>query len=440
FSFFKNSMTFEFGTFIANFNLIELFLNFLPSFIFAIFFTVILVLIWKSTSSEQLNFNLFIVHTRQTDFQILQLADTEVIDNGDSTELTLNSSTVNSISIISQETVINRPLIIQAPSSIDYITPAILARVLDMDSSTLLSTTTSNSNNNSQNSTDQEQGEQQSSSSTQNEVNNSVQNEEINSDTTNTSSDSICVKIKFLDDSLKIVYVNKNSTVGEFKRSNFSEDLKAGKVIRLIYQGRLLRDDKATISSFGLTDQCVLHCHIGTRPYGTTTNNEPIGNENAQNSQVPPGPILRGGSRIIETIFNFHFNFVLAYVASFVRIVWEWSTRHEEGAAPQGTIASFIFHLRQKVRYCLSVFLDILIGPAFARQQQQQRLEDNQHNIGNLMALIVFVKFLLLWCFVIVYPQFTDRRSIFFLSMLTSTSGLYFYFSRANALQRQRTE
>lgn len=68
-------------------------------------------------------------------------------------------------------------------------------------------------------------------------------------------------------------------------RSNFSEDLKAGKVIRLIYQGRLLRDDKATISSFGLTDQCVLHCHIGTRPYGTTTNNEPIGNENAQNSQ-----------------------------------------------------------------------------------------------------------------------------------------------------------
>uniref|UniRef100_A0A915M8D1 Ubiquitin-like domain-containing protein n=1 Tax=Meloidogyne javanica TaxID=6303 RepID=A0A915M8D1_MELJA len=303
-------------------------------------------------------------------------------------------------------------------------------------------------------------------SSPSNAVNNS-QNEENNGSrdvhtSTNLSADSICVRIKFMDDSLKIVQTNKNVTIGNFKRLHFSEELKEGKIIRLIYQGRLLRDDSSTLEYYGLTDSCVLHCHIGTRPYSTNNNvgggggnenNNRAGENGAQNgggggasSTSPPG-ILGTGPRMVETGFwLILFNFVFSYAWNLVRIVWEWANRQEEEeVAPSGTLSTFLFNSRQRFRRFLSVFLDILVGPAFrqreegANQQQQNRHpDDTRYNIGNLMALIVFIKFLLLWSFVLVYPQFTDRRSIFFLSMLTSTSGLYFYFSRSNALQRQQ--
>uniref|UniRef100_A0A914N363 Ubiquitin-like domain-containing protein n=1 Tax=Meloidogyne incognita TaxID=6306 RepID=A0A914N363_MELIC len=233
---------------------------------------------------------------------------------------------------------------------------------------------------------------------------------------------------------------------------HFSEELKEGKIIRLIYQGRLLRDDSSTLEFYGLTDSCVLHCHIGTRPY--STNNNVGGNENnnragengAQNGSGGGG-ILGTRPRMVETGFwLILFNFVFSYAWNLVRIVWEWANRQEEEeVAPTGTLSTFLFSFRQRLRRFLSVFLDILVGPTFRQvegevnqQQQNRHPDDTRYNIGNLMALIVFVKFLLLWSFVLVYPQFTDRRSIFFLSMLTSTSGLYFYFSRSNALQRQQ--
>uniref|UniRef100_A0A915MFJ1 Ubiquitin-like domain-containing protein n=1 Tax=Meloidogyne javanica TaxID=6303 RepID=A0A915MFJ1_MELJA len=306
---------------------------------------------------------------------------------------------------------------------------------------------------NSQFSGEQEQEEQTSLGS--NGVNNS-QNEENNggrdiNTSTNLSADSICIRIKFLDDSLKIVQTNKNVTIGNFKRLHFSEELKEGKIIRLIYQGRLLRDDSSTLEFYGLTDSCVLHCHIGTRPY-STNNNGGVGNENnnnragengAQNgggggasSTSPPG-ILGTRPRMVETGFwLILFNFVFSYAWNLVRIVWEWANRQEEEqeVAPTGTFSTFLFHFRQRFRRFLSVFLDILVGPAF---RQVEEGEANQQN--NNRHPDDTLKFLLLWSFVLVYPQFTDRRSIFFLSMLTSTSGLYFYFSRSNALRQRRT-
>nr|CAD2169600.1 unnamed protein product [Meloidogyne enterolobii] len=425
-------------------------LEFIPNCLLSLIFTIVVFCCWESTSlsSDYLQFNSWVVQLRRRrSAVIIPIADLNTTDS------TASSSTPNTpASLASEESsdqssdVVNRFFVVQAPSSTRNISPQLLSAILNHNSFSSM---------NSQFSGEQEQEEQTSLGS--NAVNNSVQNEENNggrdiNTSTNLSADSICIRIKFLDDSLKIVQTNKNVTIGNFKRLHFSEELKEGKIIRLIYQGRLLRDDSSTLEFYGLTDSCVLHCHIGTRPY--STNNNVGGNENnnragengAQNGSGGGG-ILGTGPRMVETGFwLILFNFVFSYAWNLVRIVWEWANRQEEEeVAPTGTLSTFLFYFRQRIRRFLSVFLDILVGPTFRQvegevnqQQQNRHPDDTRYNIGNLMALIVFVKFLLLWSFVLVYPQFTDRRSIFFLSMLTSTCGLYFYFSRSNALQRQQ--
>ncbi|CAK5101130.1 unnamed protein product [Meloidogyne enterolobii] len=394
-------------------------LEYIPNCLLSLIFTIVSFCIWESTSlsSDYLQFNYWVVQLRRRrSAVIIPIADLDILNATDSTA---SSSTPNTpASLASEESsdqssdVVNRFFVVQAPSSTRNISPQLLSAILNHNSFSSMNS--------------QFSGEQEGQTFSASDAVNNSQNEENSGDRdintlTNLSVDSICIRIKFLDDSLKIVQANKNVTIGNFKRLHFSEELKEGKIIRLIYQGRLLRDDSSTLEYYGLTDQCVLHCHVGTRPYSTNNvgggggneNNNRTGENGAQNgggggaSSTSPG-ILGTGPRMVETGFwLILFNFVFSYAWNLVRIVWEWANRQEEEeATPTGTLSTFLFYFRQRIRRFLSVFLDILVGPAFvagrqgggANQQQQQNnrnLDDTRYNIGNLMALIVFGLFLL---------------------------------------------
>ncbi|VDK29298.1 unnamed protein product [Gongylonema pulchrum] len=90
------------------------------------------------------------------------------------------------------------------------------------------------------------------------------------------------VKLKFLDDSQVVASTALQTTVGQFKRRYFWESILAGKVVRLIYRGQLLRDDTRSLLSYGLHDQCVVHCHVSSTPYAqpssSSTANAPSSN------------------------------------------------------------------------------------------------------------------------------------------------------------------
>ncbi|OZC09658.1 ubiquitin family protein [Onchocerca flexuosa] len=98
------------------------------------------------------------------------------------------------------------------------------------------------------------------------------------------------VKLKFLDDSQIIAYTALESTVGQFKRRYFWESILAGKIVRLIYRGQLLRDDTRSLLSYGLHDQCVVHCHVSSTPYAqpssapNTSNNIVLSHESSDRS------------------------------------------------------------------------------------------------------------------------------------------------------------
>ncbi|PIO72378.1 ubiquitin family protein [Teladorsagia circumcincta] len=75
------------------------------------------------------------------------------------------------------------------------------------------------------------------------------------------------IRLKFLDDTQRDARTTMTDTIGKFKSVHFGDAVAAGRVVRLIYQGQLLREDSRTLASYGLRDGSVVHCHISNTPY-----------------------------------------------------------------------------------------------------------------------------------------------------------------------------
>ncbi|KAK2833107.1 hypothetical protein Q5P01_016996 [Channa striata] len=83
-----------------------------------------------------------------------------------------------------------------------------------------------------------------------------------------TTTTSITVRLKFLNDTEEVAVVEPHDTVAVLKSKYFSgrEDQ-----IKLIYQGQLLQDPKKTLLSLNITHNSVIHCHISQVPNETST-------------------------------------------------------------------------------------------------------------------------------------------------------------------------
>lgn len=107
----------------------------------------------------------------------------------------------------------------------------------------------------------------------------------------------IKIKLKYINDDLKLVDCRLEETVGEFKRRNFSVELNSNKIVRLIFNGRVLQPDDKSLQNCGLFDNCVVHCLIhNKRPSvvdggggGATQNADDFmrGNNNNNRQRVP---------------------------------------------------------------------------------------------------------------------------------------------------------
>ncbi|KAJ6666692.1 hypothetical protein lerEdw1_020416, partial [Lerista edwardsae] len=82
------------------------------------------------------------------------------------------------------------------------------------------------------------------------------------------------LRLKFLNDTERLARVHPEDTVGALKRVHFPGQ---EQLVRLIYQGQLLRDDSQTLAALHLTHNSVVHCHISQHrpppaPTGTHAN------------------------------------------------------------------------------------------------------------------------------------------------------------------------
>lgn len=114
--------------------------------------------------------------------------------------------------------------------------------------------------------------------------------EPTNETTTNGTGTPITIKLKFIDDNMRIVDARLHDLLGDFKRRHFDVELASNKLVRLIFNGQVLKHDQQTLQSYGMFDNCVVHClvHqprsplIGENPTPSETNSISIGNNSTQ--------------------------------------------------------------------------------------------------------------------------------------------------------------
>lgn len=72
----------------------------------------------------------------------------------------------------------------------------------------------------------------------------------------------ISIKLKFINDDQKVVTGSLNELLGDFKRRHFQIELEAQKLVRLVFNGRILQPDSQTLERCGLYNNCVVHCLV----------------------------------------------------------------------------------------------------------------------------------------------------------------------------------
>ncbi|XP_045209478.2 transmembrane and ubiquitin-like domain-containing protein 1 [Mercenaria mercenaria] len=76
----------------------------------------------------------------------------------------------------------------------------------------------------------------------------------------------IRVRIKFLNDTQRLVTALATETIGNFRRRHFSMELSQSKLVRFIFNGQDLRNDSSTLQSYNIGDNSVLHCLVTQPP------------------------------------------------------------------------------------------------------------------------------------------------------------------------------
>ncbi|KAL1505881.1 hypothetical protein ABEB36_005336 [Hypothenemus hampei] len=82
------------------------------------------------------------------------------------------------------------------------------------------------------------------------------------SESLSANSNNISIKIKYINDDVRIVDGKLKELLGDFKRRHFLEELNANKEVKLIFNGHVLKQNQNSLQSCGLFDNCVVHCLI----------------------------------------------------------------------------------------------------------------------------------------------------------------------------------
>lgn len=104
----------------------------------------------------------------------------------------------------------------------------------------------------------------------------------------NGNNTNIRIKLKYLNDELKLVDGRLEEQLGEFKRRHFHPEFSSNKLVRLIFNGQVLQPDTETLQNCGLFDNCVVHCliHQQRNVFNDATDNSGYTSSNMRGSST----------------------------------------------------------------------------------------------------------------------------------------------------------
>ncbi|CAJ0942971.1 unnamed protein product, partial [Mesorhabditis belari] len=241
------------------------------------------------------------------------------------------------------------------------------------------------------------------------------------------------LKLKFLDDTHVMASTVFNRTVGDFKKEFFATALAEGKVVRLIYKGQLLRDDNRSLSSYGVEDQCVVHCHVSNTPYRKapqpTEPHRSSGDIQSENSMpsvpVSTAPPPRASNPIQHAFNSLVTQFPLTtfrgetMTAAFHGFMSDPSTPTSH---PQNR--GFFSNIYRRFQNALSAFESSGNGDGVEFAAQRAANPVFRLEIGDFVLWIFAIQLAVVWGFWWMYPHLCDNTAFYLLLLFT----VYFLF------------
>nr|CAI5822235.1 unnamed protein product [Callosobruchus analis] len=131
----------------------------------------------------------------------------------------------------------------------------------------------------------------------------------------------ITIKLKYINDDLKLVDGRLDELLGDFKRRHFQPELSQNKLVRLIFNGQVLQPDSQTLQSCGLFHNCVVHCLVHQKKQ-QQTQGESSGGTRAEgySFQNPSGlPHLNNNNQNRDWDLG---NFLFAFISFILLAAW----------------------------------------------------------------------------------------------------------------------
>ncbi|XP_056648122.1 transmembrane and ubiquitin-like domain-containing protein 1 [Diorhabda carinulata] len=129
----------------------------------------------------------------------------------------------------------------------------------------------------------------------------------------------ITIKLKYINDDLKLVEGNLNESLEEFKKRHFLPELSANKIIRLIFNGQVLQPDSQTLKNCGLFDNCVVHCLIHQKRNPPTDPNVTESRREGYSFPSPSGLSNNNNNQNREWDLG---NFLFAFISLILLAAW----------------------------------------------------------------------------------------------------------------------
>ncbi|CAJ0598690.1 unnamed protein product [Cylicocyclus nassatus] len=242
------------------------------------------------------------------------------------------------------------------------------------------------------------------------------------------------IRLKFLDDTQRDARTTMTDTIGKFKSVHFGDAVAAGRIVRLIYQGQLLREDSRTLASYGLRDGCVVHCHISNTPYATqgpsTSQSNTAATQLRHRDNVRPTQTTAAEPTRVEAdefryprwavallLNTYRFPLIGLPLDAIVRFLFD---RQSETAAQPGLV-------RRTYRRLLAMVYreeNDDVSPLDRAADAAARVPPPRLCLGDYLLWIFAGQFVAVWGFVYAFPQLCDHTALGLLVLLT----LYFLF------------
>uniref|UniRef100_A0A158PCC8 Ubiquitin-like domain-containing protein n=1 Tax=Angiostrongylus cantonensis TaxID=6313 RepID=A0A158PCC8_ANGCA len=247
------------------------------------------------------------------------------------------------------------------------------------------------------------------------------------------------IRLKFLDDTQKDARATMTDTVAKFKSVHFGEAVAAGRVIRLIYQGQLLREDSRTLASYGLRDGCVVHCHISNTPYA-----KQLESQGQSSSQSVVNSSIMGRRDTTHTnqsssdvgVIENEFRYprwamgllLLSYRFPVIGIPLHAMIRLLFDRQSEVLVAEQLGVIRRAYRRFLNSVVgdtqEVHVSPFDRAADAAAMLPPQRLCLGDYLLWIFAGQFVAIWGFVYAFPQLCDSTALGLLVLLT----LYFFF------------